>query len=221
MLASGPGSLLARAVAVSLLFVGCTGSPDHTDDSTPNATRVQFGSGPTVGLELPAMFDRAVLAFHPDDGGYTSAWRTHRATIRGGAVDLTPYTYEDGERTAQAPMTIETAAISIGQSPLSSVASSTSISNGTVEVQRGDTVERLRNDVDGLHQEWKFASSPGTGDLVVEVAVSGYTYATATSGGLHFTGSSGMVRYSNAVWTDAAGQAWPVTASFDASTDRI
>jgi uncharacterized protein YjdB len=203
--------------AASLLFVGCTSS---SDDQTHTVAAPHAAI--TVGREQPAqLLQHAMLAFRSQGGAIVGGSRTHHAIVRDGSIELTPYTFEHGERTAHGEITLETAAISVGASPIASAPAAPVLANGGIELQRGSAVERLRNDVDGLHQEWSFASTPGSGDLVVEVALSGYTFSSATQGGLHFAGDGVLVRYSHALWSGKDGRQWPISARYDAATGRV
>jgi hypothetical protein len=197
---------LSCVLFAASLFAACSENSKDPSDTPRTPDRPV-----TVGPEREAqLLQHAMLAFHAADGAIRGGSRTHDAVVQDGAITWTPYTFEAGERTAHPAMHLET--IGMGTA-------TARIVDGRVELQRGEVVERLRNDVDGLHQEWAFASAPASGDLVVDVALSGYTFATTTDAGLHFAGDHVMARYSNAVWTSSDGQSWPITPTWEG--DRI
>ncbi len=220
MLITRSGLGFALGIASSLL-IGCAGGSDEA--TNPGGGPLSLvGSGPSVGrAESAQLLQSAMFAFYEHDGAIEGGWRTHHATVRGGAIELTPYTFDNGERTAHAPISVATSAISVDQSTIASGPSVGSVVNGRIVMPRGAAVESLHNDIDGLHQEWAFASSPGTGDLDVDLAVSGYAYAGTTIGGVHFAGDGAMVRYSHAVWSGADGRAWPINTTFDEASGHI
>jgi hypothetical protein len=81
-------------------------------------------------------------------------------------------------------------------------------SDGSLSAELSDHVtETLKNVAAGVEQAWKLATiPPGSGDLVVRVAVEG-DFVAHTSSGLHFQTPSGLgVVYSNAVWIDHDGR---------------
>jgi hypothetical protein len=161
--------------------------------------------------------EHAILAFRPVEGALVGGYRTHDASIRDGIVTFQPSTFVDGERRRHAAVTFETTAIRGDSELLAGGATGTRLENGRVLIERDAIVEELRNEPDGLHQEWRFTTAPEiTGDLAVEVAVDGYKFTGQTAGGLHFAAADGAVgvRYSNAIWIDSAGAEWPIAAAY-------
>jgi hypothetical protein len=201
--------------ASSIFFVGCTSGGE--DKLAPRQS-----SSIAVGPETQAEVIRhALLAFHVRDNAIVGGSRTHDAIVRDGSIEIVPYTFEATERTPHAPMKLQTASIAVGGTVIGGGPAPTTVVNGRAEIARGAIVEQLRNDIDGLHQEWSFASSPGTGDLIVDIAASGYEFSSSTAGGLHFRGSDVFVRYSHAQWSGRDGKAWPVSSTYDAASGRI
>jgi uncharacterized protein YjdB len=213
MSVTGRRSQLLILIAASL-FAACSNSGDEKVTTPRSAVNV----GPATQAQL---VQHALLAFHARDNAIVGGSRTHDAIVRDGAIELTPYTFEAGERTAHAAMKLQTASIDAGGAVIGGGAASAAVVNGNVQIARGGAVEHLRNDIDGLHQEWSFASAPGAGDLTFEVAVSGYKYLSSTAGGLHFIGDGVLVRYSHAEWAGTDGKSWQIAATYDASTGRI
>jgi hypothetical protein len=89
--------------------------------------------------------------------------------------------------------------------------------DATLSITRGDVVEHLENNDDGVEQSFEFAARPeGSGDLEIEIAVSGQSFVGATEGGLHFIDpiSTIGVRYGEATWVDAQGTKTHVNTDF-------
>jgi len=178
-------------------------------------------AGPARDVQLLAQ--KAVLGFRNDSGVFRAGYTTHDVAVQDGIAELTPYHYPaTGERVTGGSLGVETGAISREDGTVLGGSSSVRTnSDGAVEITRGAAVEVLTNREDGIQQAWKFASAPeGTGDLTVEVQITGQTFVKETDSGLHFKSSAGLgFRYSHAVWLDAAGHEWPLQAAW--KTDRI
>jgi hypothetical protein len=79
-----------------------------------------------------------------------------------------------------ATFALETVAIARGENVAARGAIRTR-DDGAVEIARGLAVETLEANGSGLEQSWKLATRPaGTGDLVIEVAVSGQSFTSDT-----------------------------------------
>lgn len=215
-------SLLFGAV---IAVMGCQGGdgPDQAPvTDQPDAAPTQLFAGPE---RIARTASGVVLAFQPEGNGFTGGYRSQSTNVADGIVSFTPYTYTGGQRTPHAPITLETTRIAADDTVLAGAANSTSLDDdGGVSIARGDIVEHLHNDPDDLHQEWSFATPPSDADadLVVEVTVSGYHYQQTTASGLHFVGADGaMIRYSNAVWVDAAGGEWAISAEYEDGLVRM
>ena len=219
MFAKRPLSL--SLLSAAMLFVGCTSGSDPGAGSGAEPPVLPTSRAVEIGQPQPAqLLQQAMLAFRTDGDAISGESRVHSAVIRNGAIKFTAYTFDNGERTPHVALSLQTSTIATGSTQIGG-APATTIDNGSALLQRGPIVERLHNEVDGLHQEWAFASSPGDGDLVIEVAVAGFPYLTSTNSGLHFAADDVLVRYSNAVWSDAGGQQWPITATFDEAAGLI
>jgi hypothetical protein len=201
-----------------LAVVGCQDSAKPSDDVEPPDPTVHLVAGPARGVELIAQ--KAVLGFRDDHGAFRAGYATHDVTVQDGIAELTPYDYAaTGERRTGGKLGIETGAITREDGTrLGGTASTRTNAAGAVEITRGAAVEVLTNREDGIQQAWTFASAPeGSGDLTVEVQISGQTFVSATDRGLHFRSSAGLgFRYSHALWLDAAGHEWPVQAAWKA-----
>ncbi len=215
----GSGSWAVVATAAAL--VACQGGtgpsgPDVGDvDVQPEAPTVSGRAlvGPERAIDV---VQHAVLAFRSERGKQIGGYRTHRAEINSGIVELTPYRFDRSERVAGDALVLETTAITVDDGLLAGGADATRVEGDTVIVTRGPVEEHLRNEAEGLRQEWHFPEAPGlSGDLVVEVTVAGQAFTGRTDGGLHFMSDDGVgVRYSHAIWIDAAGGEWPIEARY-------
>lgn len=190
--------------------------PDEADVDSPTPVVV----GPS--RQVDDLVSHAVLAFRPTATGYVGGYTTHRATVRDGLVEVTPFSFTARDRQPRSPVRLETAAILVGGAALGELTGSR-LDNGSVVLERGEIEERLRNEPDGLHQEWVFPAAPdGAGDLVVELAVFGQQYVATTDSGIHFASAGGgAVRYSHAVWVSGDGATWPILASHDSGRIRL
>jgi hypothetical protein len=205
------------------IVAGCQSSQDGSavvvGGDEPVAQQLSVGPGRPVNF-----VQHAVLAFRPDHGAMVGGYQTHAASISDGIVAVTPFTFQGQDRHAHAPITLETTAITMDDAVFGSGLTSSRLEDGVVILQRGEVEERLENYAEGLHQEWRFASAPELeGDLVVEVVVSNYKYASSTAHGLHFVSAAGDVgvRYSHAVWSGADGTDWPINATYDNGRIRM
>ncbi|HMY18814.1 MAG TPA: hypothetical protein PKA58_20945, partial [Polyangium sp.] len=87
----------------------------------------------------------------------------------------------------------------------------------SLAITHGAVVEHLENKEEGVEQSFEFGSRPaGSGDLEVQIAVTGETFVGETEQGLHFVDSaSGVgIRYGVATWVDAKGVRTQVDADF-------
>jgi hypothetical protein len=177
-------------------------------------------AGPARDVQLLAQ--KAVLGFRQDgaSGAFLAGYATHDVSVQDGIAELTPYHYPaTGGRVTGGKLAVETGAIT--REDGTSVGGSSAAranSDGAVEITRGAAVEVLTNREDGIQQAWRFAAAPaGTGDLTVEVQISGQNFVSATDSGLHFQSTAGLgFRYSHALWLDAAGHEWPIQAEWKA-----
>lgn len=205
---------LATGCFAIIAMVGCQDSAKQgTGEEAPNPGEPaeHLVPGPARSVELIA--ERAVLGFRAEGGSFRAGYDTHDALVRDGIVELTPIQ----RGVAGSGLAIETGAIRRDDGTVLSGASTTrGTAEGAVEIARGGAVEVVTNREDGVEQAWRFASAPaGTGDLVVEVEVTGHQFLKSTSTGLHFKGADGLgFRYSHAIWIDASGKEWPIQAAW-------
>lgn len=215
---AGTASLLVGVM--SFIVVGCQG-PGPGEEAPPPEPGDRLVAGPARDVQLIAR--TAVLGFRADGDALRAGYATHDVSVRDGVAELVPHHYQaTGERITGGSMAVETGAILRDDGTvLGGGAAARTDARGAVEIARGAAVEVLTNREDGVQQEWRFASAPeGSGDLTVEVRVTGQTFVAATDGGLHFRSSAGLgFRYSHALWLDAAGHEWPIQAVWKG--DRI
>ena len=209
--------LFGRAVCLLAVIpvIGCQDPGKPIDAVSPPEPGEHLVAGAAHEVELIAQ--TAVLGFRNDAGVLRAGYATHDVAVQDAVAELTPYHYANGERTTGGKIALETGAIQREDGTLLGGPSTTSTnSRGAVEIARGTVVEVLTNREDGIEQAWRFDAAPeGTGDLTVEVQVSGQSFVSATDSGLHFRSSAGLgFRYSHAVWLDAAGRDWPVQSAW-------
>jgi hypothetical protein len=202
---------------LSLVAVGgCQASGNPSDDRPPAAAPAPRVVGPARDVQLIAQ--RAVLGFRDDGGALRAGYATHEVTVRGGVAELTPYHYAaTGERITGGTIGIETGAITRADGTiLGGTARARTDGAGAVAIARGEATEVLTNREDGIQQAWRFAAAPaGSGELTVEVQITGQRFARDTGTGLHFRSSAGLgFRYGHALWLDAAGHEWPIQAAW-------
>jgi len=217
-------------IGLALLAGGCSLSgPDRNGAGDPSVTPPDQPSGGAevatgslrVGREtrLDSLIDRVQLAFRGGGGVFVAGHSTHAVSVDRGVVQVTPYQPGDGDQAVSgAPIALETTSIRRGDALVDTTYRSAAVDRdtGRLLVTRAQVVEELRNDERGVEQSWRFESAPGSGgDLVVEVAVVGPRYLSATAGGLHF-GAPGRLgfRYSRATWIDANGVDVPITTEY-------
>lgn len=206
---------------LSLLASGCQ-EPAKPDTAPPPLDPTQhLYAGPARDVQLIAQ--KAVLGFRADGSAYRAGYTTHDVVVQDGIAELTPYHFDAaGERTTGGVLGIETGGIV--REDGTSLGGNQAVranSDGAVEIARGAATEVLTNREDGIEQAWRFDAAPaGTGDLTVNVQVSGQEFIGQTATGLHFESATGLgFRYSHAVWVDAAGHEWAIHAAWE--TDHI
>ena len=201
------GARYLRA-AIAVACAGCA-----ADNTRSPEAHLAIGPAPVGSISVGRAREAEMLdhAFHATGGAFVADGRTHRALVRDGRIELTPYTFERGERTVHAAVSFETAA----------PAGASTASAGAIAIDRAGLREELRDELGGLHQQWTIETAPPGGDLVVEVTVAGGAYAGTTDAGIHFASDGAFVRYSHATWISGDGRQWAVPAVFDADSGRI
>jgi hypothetical protein len=214
----GPASLITSlALVTTVAAVGCQGPASNDDDpAVAPPPPPHLVAGPARDLQLIAK--QALLGFRADGAALRAGYATHDVAVQNGIAELTPYHFAStGERVAGGRLAIETGEIMRDDGTrLGGTSSARTNGDGAVEIARGAAVEVLTNREDGIQQEWRFAEAPeGTGDLTVEVQVTGQRFVAATDSGLHFQSSTGLgFRYSHALWLDSAGHEWPIQSTW-------
>jgi hypothetical protein len=208
---------------LSFIVAGCQAPGSGQEDPVvePTEPGEHVVAGPARDLQLIAR--TAVLGFRAEDGALRAGYATHDVSVRDGVAELIPHHVQaTGERVTGGAIALETGAITRDDGTVvGGAAVARTDAQGAVEIARGAAVEVLTNREDGVQQEWRFAAAPeGTGDLTVEVRVTGQRFVAATDSGLHFQSSAGLgFRYSHALWLDSAGHEWPIQAVWKG--DRI
>jgi MYXO-CTERM domain-containing protein len=195
--------------AALLLFAALIVAASCSSTDT-GATAAPAPRPPAAGT--PAPFDvgkvmrQVHFAYRPEGSGFGGGHRTYAVHASAEGVAFTPASAEVG---LGEPVRFETTAIGRGptlRAPAPFAARV--VEDGHLAIARGEAVEHLRNDEDGVEQSFAFAARPeGRGDLAVRVRVSGEAYAGRTEGGHHFVDPlTGLgVRYGAATWVDARG----------------
>jgi hypothetical protein len=160
------------------------------------------------------------LAFREDAGGFRAGYLTHGVTIREGIIDLVPkhFDLETRRLVTGGAIGLQTTGVFAGGVRIDDGAGlQARQAPNVVNISRGVVTEEITNRDDGIEQAWRFAARPpGMGDLIVEVGVAGQTFVAATESGLHFRSPAGLgVRYSHAVWRDAAGAELDLAARYE------
>jgi hypothetical protein len=184
--------------------------------ATPSADVLVAGPRVDLGSSVPI----AKLALTRDANEFRGGYLTHGVTIREGIIDVTPRHLDPATRKTivGGAIGLETTGIVVGSDPLLAAAEvAVQSAQNAVQIARGDVTEEITNRDDGVEQAWRFASKPvAGGDLTVAVAVSGQEFVTANASGLHFKSPLGLgVRYSHAIWRDAAGADYDIPARFE------
>jgi len=204
-------------IAATLLFA-CQTADQHEPEPTPDEVLQPLVAGPERELG-----QSKAASFVATADGFSAGHDTHLALVRSnGAVEVTPVRPVGPGRMPGQAITLETVSILADDGLFAGRGFGTRVRpTGEVEIDRGSVLEVWKNSEAGVRQEWEFESAPPLGgDLVVEVAVSGQYFVSATDSGLHFMGKDGLgFRYSHAIWIDAGGKEWPIQASFE--NDRI
>jgi hypothetical protein len=202
------------ALVAGLAAIGCQGStkPEQPAEPVSQAGTLVAGSE----RDLHVISERAIAAFRDDRGVYRAGHLTHDVKVADGVIELTPFHVDDSAtRVEGGKLALRTGSITSDGERLDGDRSER-ITNGIVEITRGEIVETVTNREDGIEQAWRFDSAPTiAGDVTVAVAVIGHRFITDNTSGLHFQSPDGLgFRYSDAVWIEANGTQWPIESRF-------
>ena len=224
---------LASVVGLGLLLgaVGCKKS----GPTLPALSRVEAKPASVSGapVDLGAVMRQVHFAFRPEGSQLTGGDATFEVAVDPtGAWTIAPRHFPDGrpagskpsvdpdrvppadlvpprhERSVLgAPLALGPARIHTGGRALGFPGSPAVEKDGHLARWGAKVVEHLRNTEKGVEQSWEFAEAPGSGELVIEVPVSGLQLTGETDSGLHFQdAATGLgICYGNATWIDAAG----------------
>lgn len=187
-------------------------SPASTDPVDPTTSDpIHVGPAFEVG-------HGATHGFQHTPSGPAATTADHEATLDDGWLELAGK-FPDGTSSSM-PFGVRTTEVAIGRTPL--------LVDGTARPHvignRGELIlggagftERFYDNSTGVQQTWRFDSRPlATGELVVRVATRGHAFVDAVPNGLHFANSSDVgAHYSHALWVDAAGMQYDVSARFE------
>ncbi|HWU85865.1 MAG TPA: hypothetical protein VN253_01215, partial [Kofleriaceae bacterium] len=190
--------------------------PPPIDEPPAEPGLLVVGPPRDVGAPVAA----ARLAFREDVSGFRGGYLTHGVSIREGIIDLVPKHLdpETRQQVTGGAIGLQTTGVFTGPDRIDDGAGRhAQQAPNVVRIERGDVIEEITNREDGIEQAWRFATRPpATGDLIVEVGVSGQQLVVANDSGLHFRSPAGLgVRYGHAVWRDAAGAELAIPVRFD------
>ncbi len=201
---------------VLVILHGCSDEQRATVAGGPPAARA------SASIDFTAIMERARLSFRADPSGLRGETASFAVLVTDGSLRFIPRDSSAmGTPTSasQPELALKTVAIRRGSNDEPMADGQAVISHdGSALIHRGMARERIGNTLDGVEQSWHFAAKPsGSGDLVVELDVTGLPYWTTTEGGLHFGVPDGgaMVRYGHGTWIDAAGRRTPLPARFE------
>lgn len=194
------------------LGMGCDTSSAEPTAPTPEVAHVDTAA--SASLDLNAVIERVRLAYRPDGSAYVGGDGRYRARVEEGRLQLVPLVQSSTGPIEGTALRLHTVDVRRGEDSLTATPSETrSGADGGLRIDRGPTVEHLRNTVDGVEQSWSFdVRPPGEGDLRVRVAAEGLELKAATASGLHFAAEGLGFRYGHGTWIDAAGHRQTVPA---------
>ncbi|NLH47224.1 MAG: hypothetical protein GX444_01330 [Myxococcales bacterium] len=218
--------LLLAGVGLAFGQVSCGVTPENekekvaetvgaTDDDSAAEPLPNPLDGPKLSpsFDLAGIIEQVHFAFRWEEDSYVGGHTTYGVWVTPeGEITFLPGIQADNPADDQlgAPLVLQTVRVSRGK--WSERGPADKIEYGekqSLALRRGAATEGLSNRAEGLEQSWSFATPPpGSGDLRVEVRVSGQTFAGASETGLHFFDEVGGlgVAYSLAVWRDGTGR---------------
>lgn len=210
-------SRLVSSLGSSLLIAAAAAAACAPEGAgEPAARPVAAIASPPIPreLRLAGAVDRIHFAFRPSPAGFAAGHSTHAVSVEGGALRVTPVQSRDERELRGADLRVETSAIRAGERALDVGVRATRVDeqSGQLVIERAAVTELIENSAAGVEQSWRFAASPGAGDLVIELAVSGLPLVARTASGLHFAAGGLGLRYSNGTWIGADGRATAVAA---------
>lgn len=200
-------------------------------DNAPNASAANTPAAPAKAINEiaspPLDLDTVMRRTHFGDrgDGHTFSAGHDSYAVEASAETLPiwpsspPPTSDTPADVPNAPFVASIESIQRGGQRLSRTSSAVAAvrEDATLAITRGNVAEHLENNEEGVEQSFEFATRPeGSGDLEINIAVSGQSFVGATEGGLHFIDpvSAIGVRYGEATWVDAQGTRTHVDADF-------
>jgi hypothetical protein len=218
---SGGLAIALFALAVIAVVAACaptdTGAPEQvTSPAAPARAPAAAARAPSVSppFDLGGVMKQVHFAYRAEGSGFDGGHRTYAVHASAEGLDVTPTAGGvQGE-----PARFLTASIGRGADRHAPAPFAAHVEkDGHLAVARGEAVEHLRNDEDGVEQSFTFADRPaGHGDVVVRLGVTGEDYAGWTETGHHFVDpATGLgARYGAATWVDARGERTPLEVTW-------
>jgi hypothetical protein len=208
---------VAVLVVLAALASGAACSTSGSSGGEPSERAPAAPRAPAAQAQVSAPFDlggvmkQVHFAYRPEGAGWIGGHQTYEVRASAAGFGFTPVA---AATIMQAPAAFETTSFTRGDERRAASQGVGRVEpDGHLAIQRGEVIEHLRNDEDGVEQSFELAQRPaGSGDFVVSVRVSGEVYAGQTAGGHHFTdAATGLgVRYGVATWVDASGERTPL-----------
>jgi hypothetical protein len=209
------------AAALGLIAAACdprpTGPGDQGNVPVEPTDVSPMVAGPA--RDLAVITNAALDSFRADGSAYVASHRVHKVRVVDGMTEVTPITFDtNGAQIVGGAIALQTGTVFRDDGTnVAGAIDATRLADGKVEIVRGVVQEEITNREDGIQQEWRFEREPdGSGDITVEVAVSGQQFVVDNDSGLHFKSPQGLgFKYSDAIWVDSAGKEWPIASKFD------
>jgi len=120
------------------------------------------------------------------------------------------------------PLGFQLSGASVGDTAITFASDAAAVlSSDAVKFERGGLTELYSIRADSIDQQFVFATLPGTGDLVVRLALTTELAGSNAADGFHFSNELGYVSYGKAVAIDAAGQHFDAQTTLDGGSIEI
>jgi hypothetical protein len=173
-----------------------------------------------AGLEhVRASYDPEAVYFdQPGDGSLWTMGRVYKAQFS--AQSATYYPNMGPKAPALYPLSFQLAGVAVGGTPIAFSGDVSAVRAGdAVQYERGGLTEQYQIRAGSVEQQFVFRTLPGSGELVVQLAVDTELAGSSSAEGFRFGNELGYVSYGRAVAIDAAGHQVDALTTLDG--DRI